>query len=265
MNLEVSEIFASLQGEGHSMGSRALFIRLSTCNLACGVGSLRKEGKATWTCDSQVQMKTFTEYTPADLVSEIEKKFGEDYMNKIFIGDVRIVITGGEPALYGEPIIQFLDMIDKLSAAYQLQVLKLDKNRLRPPIYEVETNGTIFSGSQQFYERFSFVNCSPKLSSSGMPKDKRIVPFALVEIAKHPYSSFKFVISKEDDWNEIRKDFVDTGYINVHPTRIFLMPAGNTREELVESSQIVWRMAMETGCLATTRLQTICFGSKPGI
>ena len=265
MNLEVSEMFQSLQGEGHSMGSRALFIRLSKCNLCCGCGTLRDEGKAAWTCDSQLQMKTFTEYTPADLVSGIEKQFGEEYMNKIFTGEVRIVVTGGEPALYAEPVIQFLDMIDKLAAAYQLQVLKLDKNQLRPPIYEVETNGTIFTGSSQFYERFSFVNCSPKLSSSGMEKAKRIVPFALVEITKHPYSSFKFVVSKDDDWNEIRKDFIDPYLSQIHPTRIFLMPAGNTREELIETSQVVWRMAMETGCLATTRLQCLAWGPKAGI
>jgi len=228
-------------------------------------GNLVGKDGCTWRCDSQLQMKTFTEYTPADLVSEIEKKFGEEYFNKILIGDVRIVVTGGEPALYAEPLAQFLEIMDKLSAVYQLQVLKVDKNQLRPPTYEVETNGTIFSGPQQFYERFSFVNCSPKLESSGMPKDKRIVPFALVEIAKHPYSSFKFVISKPEDWNEIRRDFIDTGYIQVHPTRIFLMPAGNTREELIETSQVVWKMAMETGCLATTRLQSWTWGPKPGI
>ena len=265
MNLEVSEMFASLQGEGHSLGSRALFIRLSKCNLCCGCGTLREEGKAEWTCDSQLQMKTFTEYTPADLVSEIEKKFGEEYMNKIFIGDIRIVITGGEPALYAEPLIQFLDMMDKLAIAYQTQVLKTPQNQLRPPIYECETNGTIFSGALAFYERFSFVNCSPKLASSGMAEDKRIVPFALVEIAKHPYSSFKFVISKKEDWNEIRKSFVDPGYITVHPSRIFLMPAGQTKEDLDVTRPIVWEMAMETGCLATCRLQVETFGAKPGV
>jgi organic radical activating enzyme len=265
MNLEVSEMFASLQGEGHSMGSRALFIRLSKCNLCCGCGDLREKGEATWTCDSQLQMKTFTEYTPADLIVEIEKKFGEEYLNKIFIGDVRVVITGGEPALYAEPLISFLDMIDKMAAAYQTSVLKWPKNALRPPLYEVETNGTIFSGAQQFYERFSFVNCSPKLASSGMAKDKRVVPFALIEIAKYPYSSFKFVISKDTDWNEIRETFIDTGYIQIHQSRIFLMPAGNTLEELAETSKAVWRMAEATGCLATTRLQSITWGPKPGI
>lgn len=265
MKLEVSEMFASLQGEGHSMGCRALFIRLSKCNLCCGCGTLREEGKATWTCDSQAQMAKFTEYTPAELVAEIEKKFGEEYMNKIFTGEVHLVITGGEPALYAEPLIEFTEMIDKLSIGYQTQVLKLPQNQLRPPVYELETNGTVFSGPQQFYEHFSFINCSPKLSSSGMPAEKRLVPFALVEISKHPYSSFKFVISKKEDWNEIRKDFIDKGYLNIHPTRIFLMPAGNTFEELQETSKIVWEMAMETGCLATTRLQTWTFGPKPGV
>ena len=44
-------------------------------------------------------MKNFVEYEPQDLISEIEKKFGAEYMNKILTGEVRIVITGGEPSL----------------------------------------------------------------------------------------------------------------------------------------------------------------------
>lgn len=265
MKLDVSELFSSLQGEGHSLGCRALFIRLSKCNLCCGCGNLLDEGKATWKCDSQLQMSTFTEYEPAELVSEIEKKFGEKYFNEILTGAVRIVVTGGEPAIYAEPLISFLDMMDKLAVSYQTQALKLPQNKLSPPIYEVETNGTIFTGSQEFYQRFSFVNCSPKLASSGMPKDKRLVPFALVEISKHPYASFKFVISKPEDWEEIKQDFIEPGYVDVHPTRIFLMPAGNTREELIETSQVVWKIAEETGCLATTRLQCWTWGPKPGV
>ena len=216
-------------------------------------------------CDSWLQMKNFTEYTPAGLITEIEKQFGEEYINKIFTGEIRIVVTGGEPALYAEPVIQFLDMMDKLAAAYQLQVLKWDRNQLRPPTYEVETNGTIFTGSSQFYERFSFVNCSPKLASSGMAKDKRIVPFALIEITKHPYSSFKFVVSKDEDWNEIRQDFIDPFLSQIHPTRIFLMPAGQTKEDLEETRKVCWRMAEATGCLMTSRLQIETFGAKPGV
>lgn len=265
MKLEISERFDSLQGEGHSLGTQAFFIRLSKCNLACGCGALREKGEATWTCDSQAQMKSFTEFTPADFIPTIEKDFGEEYLNKIFTGEVRIVVTGGEPALYAEPLIELLTMIDKLAIAYQTQVLKVPQNQLRPPIYECETNGTIFTGPLQFYERFSYINCSPKLSSSGMPKDKRIVPFALVEIANHPYSTFKFVISRPEDWDEIQKDFIDTGYIKVPRSRIFLMPAGNTYEEIQQSSKVVWEIAKATGCIATTRLQVITFGSQVGV
>lgn len=35
MNLNIKEIFYSLQGEGANTGIRAIFIRLAGCNLSC--------------------------------------------------------------------------------------------------------------------------------------------------------------------------------------------------------------------------------------
>ena len=76
--LLISSDFYSVQGEGITTGIPAYFIRLSHCNLRCGmssqflnnirkqgpdaledgeifVGDLHEEGKATWTCDSTSQ------------------------------------------------------------------------------------------------------------------------------------------------------------------------------------------------------------------
>ena len=40
--LKVSEIFYSVQGEGITTGVPAVFVRLSGCNLMCGMPNLRK-------------------------------------------------------------------------------------------------------------------------------------------------------------------------------------------------------------------------------
>src|SRR3954466_1926574 len=70
--LKLSESFYSVQCEGVTTGVPAYFIRLTGCNLSCGMstamllkgkktgfqkqgtfqGDLHKEGKATWTCDT---------------------------------------------------------------------------------------------------------------------------------------------------------------------------------------------------------------------
>ena len=53
--LNIAEDFYSVQGEGNTSGVPAYFIRLKACNLMCGGadGSLMKEGKATWWCDTE--------------------------------------------------------------------------------------------------------------------------------------------------------------------------------------------------------------------
>ena len=57
--LNVSEGFYSVQCEGASTGYPAYFIRLKGCNLICGGkgGSLMKQGKATWWCDTEAVWK----------------------------------------------------------------------------------------------------------------------------------------------------------------------------------------------------------------
>jgi len=74
MNLNVNEIFYSLQGEGGRVGEASIFIRLTKCNLACDF------------CDTDfAKGKTMS-------VSEI--------LNEIRVFDCRwIVWTGGEPTL----------------------------------------------------------------------------------------------------------------------------------------------------------------------
>ena len=260
-DLDVSELFYSLQGEGVSLGKSAIFLRLSKCNLCCGCGTLVAEGKATWTCDSQSVMKEYKTKSADDVLEDI-RALGEEVYTGLLLGKIHLIITGGEPALYKEGIARLIALIDKDSVRLQISQSR-DPRAFTPPVYEVETNGTVFSGSSQFYEHFSFVNCSPKLSNSGMPKDKRIVPFALIEISKHPQHFFKFVVSSEDDWKEIKEDFIDTRFAD--PQRIFLMPAGATREEMCNNSAVVWNIAMRERVLATTRLHVVAFSDKKGI
>lgn len=74
MNLNVNEIFYSLQGEGGRTGQASIFIRLAKCNLACSF------------CDTDFErgVKMFLE----EVLKEIEQ-----YNCKW------IIWTGGEPAL----------------------------------------------------------------------------------------------------------------------------------------------------------------------
>lgn len=74
MNLNVNEIFYSLQGEGGRTGQASIFIRLAKCNLACSF------------CDTDFERGV--KMTPGEVLDEINQ-----------YGCKWIIWTGGEPAL----------------------------------------------------------------------------------------------------------------------------------------------------------------------
>ncbi len=74
MNLNVNEIFYSLQGEGGRTGQASIFIRLAKCNLDCSF------------CDTDFERGV--KMTADELLKEINR-----------YGCKWIIWTGGEPAL----------------------------------------------------------------------------------------------------------------------------------------------------------------------
>jgi organic radical activating enzyme len=72
--LKINSIFYTIQGEGSFVGTPAIFIRLSDCNLACSF------------CD--------TEFLSGDQMDE------QEILEEIFNYDCKfIVLTGGEPSM----------------------------------------------------------------------------------------------------------------------------------------------------------------------
>ena len=213
--LLISSDFYSVQGEGKSSGVPSYFVRLGTCNLTCGmsrkftnnllkeqsledgeifVGDLQKEGKATWTCDSTSQwLWRGEEKDPQYLIDRWrEEGVYEDIKN----GTIHIIWTGGEPTLpkHQEAICNFLN----LWTHSDVDITEFN---------EIETNGTCYIGDDLFFNLHQ-INCSPKLSNSGMTEKQRIVPAAIKRIMEHPNYQFKFVISTEEDVQELFRDFV---------------------------------------------------------
>ncbi len=79
LNLNINNIFWTFQGEGKYSGTRALFVRMPFCNLAC-----------SW-CDTE--FNTFTKWD------------GQDFVKKATEEKTRFaVITGGEPMMNKQTI-----------------------------------------------------------------------------------------------------------------------------------------------------------------
>ena len=86
----INDIFYSLQGEGHYVGTPAIFIRFSGCNLHCSF------------CDTDFSF--YQKMSDADIINKVEalrkaEVTPADQMKPM------IVLTGGEPSLQVDSLL----------------------------------------------------------------------------------------------------------------------------------------------------------------
>lgn len=104
--MKIKEIFYTLQGEGQNWGMPSVFVRLGECNLRCTF------------CDTDF-LTGLVEMSVKEVASEIIK---------VAKGCRSIVITGGEPLLQQDMLIQLIDELE---------------TRIHGWYCAIETNGTI--------------------------------------------------------------------------------------------------------------------------
>jgi 7-carboxy-7-deazaguanine synthase len=269
--LNIAESFYSVQCEGHTTGYPAYFIRLKGCNLSCGlstkhllevkntgrgntnsgsfVGDLHKEGTATWTCDTAPIWLFGDETTHKDLV---QKWIDEGIYTWIKQGIVHLIWTGGEPTIpkHQKAIISFLDSLQE------------EKGEICKPYNEIETNGTFYL-EEDLFHRLQQINCSVKLANSGMEENKRIVPEALRRIMEHENYWFKFVISTENDIEEIQRDFIKP--FNIPNQKVIMMPGLDDQDNFHERTRFCLEMAKKYGYIGLTRLHVSAWNKTTGV
>lgn len=251
MSLRVSESFYSVQCEGASTGVPSIFIRLTGCNLMCGGpgGSLMKQGKATWWCDTEAVWKLGKEMSNEDLLNRF-KEFNQ--LDNVLSGRTHLIWTGGEPTMpqHVAGIKEFLTYMD---AEYP-------DNEI---FNEIETNGSIPVPDDFYQNTIHQINCSAKLSNSGMPESMRINKDAIRQVIDHPQGYFKFVISNEPDIAEIEKDFVKP--FDIHWSKVILMPGLDSQKDACERTRFVYEMCIKYGYRGVTRGHVIAWDKLTGV
>ena len=277
--LLISSDFYSVQGEGISSGIPAYFVRLGNCNLTCGMsrlftngllkeasladgeifkGDLELEGKATWTCDSTSQWLWRGENKDFQYLIDQWKEQGiyDDIKN----GTIHIIWTGGEPTIKGhqEAIINFVEYwtdqdpsVRNFYTYYDLETGEVAEKRKTTAFHEIETNGTITIDGPLF-RLIDQINCSPKLSNSGMTAKQRINPEAIERIKQHSNYQFKFVISTEKDMEEIMRDFIKP--FNIPLKNVVIMPGLDDVSDFEERTRFSLEMAKRYRVRGLTRL-----------
>lgn len=227
-NLKVGELFYSVQGEGPTMGRPAVFLRLTGCTLDC-----------VW-CDSAVVWKRKPAITPvAHLVRDIGVLFNEWSCQ-------RLILTGGSPLMQQTGLVALTQAL---------------KQKFPKMVVEVETEGVLrpWGNMAQLVNQF---NVSPKLASSEMPQNRRIVPDTLTWHAKEPKSNFKFVVVSSDDLGEIA---LLAQHYHIANDRIWLMPNASSRATLQLRGPVVAQWAKERGYNYSSRLHIELWDQAVGV
>jgi 7-carboxy-7-deazaguanine synthase len=231
--LRISETFLSLQGEGPSTGQRAVFLRLSGCNLSC-----------TW-CDtpytwdwSRYDRGTETRLaTPPSVAAEIATMAGD--------ATRLLVLTGGEPLLQQGTVARTLDLLR-------------DK---RPSLRcEVETNGTVVPSAHLAARVHRFV-VSPKLANSGIRSRARTHLTALAEFAQQPRAVLKFVVAGPGDLVEAADTAAQADF---GPERVWIMPVATDPQRCLDLMRELASPVLDAGFNLSSRMHLLLWGDIRG-
>lgn len=237
-DLVVSEIFGpTFQGEGPSLGTPCVFLRLGTCNLKC-----------TW-CDTKYTWDFASgNYDPGEELHRMSTESVLLQLQKLAGGKVTLLVISG-----GEPLLQQTKLRELVESLHWQGGWRI----------EVETAGTIapdLPGVTTF-------NVSPKLLHSGNDWNLSYKPDVLRKFVQLPEMGhtkivFKFVVTCVADLEEVELSFVER--FGIPQKSVYIMPEGITAGTLVKTSKAIAAEVLDRGWNLTTRLHILVWGNARG-
>ncbi len=289
-----SEIFHSIQGEGHYTGVPTAWIRFFLCNLQCnGFGQKdptdpstyelpfedfdvdsvqRVEDLPVWDkgCDSSYTWakkfkKLMGQATPTELADKLVNVIRTDsnpegkFLHPLSKQHQHLCFTGGEPL-----------MVTGQAASVGIY-RALEKQNNLPGSMTFETNGTQtlrepFKEWVRHIDTEVFFSVSPKLFTvSGEKTEKAIKPDNVAEYYKLSKSGqLKFVVGGTDrEWKELEATigkFRDAGV----EWPVWVMPTGAREEEQTDTAGKVAEKAFKKGYNVAARVHVYLFGNAIG-
>ena len=248
--LEVNEIFGpTIQGEGKFVGNPSIFIRFGKCNFRCEGFAVIYEtpsGIKKCSCDSFYAVDPefkdqWHKMTKDEIINEVKK------LEPFYKTD--IVITGGEPLIYWNNQ-EFQEVLEH----YILNGYKVT----------IETNASLNIDFTKEYQKELIFSMSVKLSNSLEPLKKRVNAETLKRIISNTHESYlKFVISKE--FITKAKNEIESISSIIPDCEIYLMPMGDSADEINKHSESVINMAIESGYKYCDRLHIRVWDNKRGV
>jgi organic radical activating enzyme len=277
MNIKVSELFYSVQGEGRFMGVPSIFLRTYGCNFTCqGFGMPRGElsHEAADIASKAIEFKeykslplvstgcdSYASWHPAfkDLSPMVDTKgLAESIVDLLPFKQWReehLVITGGEPLLGWQRA--YPDLLEHESMRGCKDIT-------------FETNGTMrltekfkeYLSVRSGHTEFTF-SVSAKLPAAGEPWKDAIKPKVVCDYENYGYVYLKFVVATEEDIQDALKatqEYRDAGFQGP----VYLMPVGGVESVYSLNNKTVALAAMKHGLRYSDRLQVPLFKNEWG-
>jgi 7-carboxy-7-deazaguanine synthase len=228
--MRISEVFATIQGEGILSGVPSLFIRVSGCNLRC-----------VW-CDTP-----YTSWSPEGEEWSVERLVA---WTSGFPPYRHIVLTGGEPMLFAESV--------SLTRALRERGFHIT----------VETAGTVWQDVACDLMSISpkLANSTPAEREGGRwvatHERLRHNPAVLRALTSGYDYQLKFVVAEASDLEEVR---VIRRLVDAPADRVLLMPEGVTPGVLAGRAEWLVEICKAEGYRFCPRVHVMLYGNRRGV
>lgn len=211
-----------IQGEGNLIGKKMLLFRVAGCSLRCK------------SCDSTHSWKKESDisYTVEEFRYYINIERSKRHFDMV-------MITGGEPALYKD----FLYDVFRICSNFKFQVED--------------------AGNTSWYDFRNFDNVyfsfSPKIGA--LQDSTNITDWNAFNHL--PINWIAKIVVEKNDWENNYKSIKDfQEKYNIPNNKIWLMPFGVHREEVIEQSQFLIDKSFEEGFNFSPRLHVLIYDNK---
>ena len=158
-NLNLCEVFVSIQGEGPYIGTKQIFVRLAGCNLACNYCDTAWSWDIPDTFDVELDGFQKQYANPAHPIL-----IAEDIIKHMPTNTYAVSVTGGEPLLQAEALQSFLPIIQaKTKTLLETNgTLPAQLSKVLPwvDIISMDIKLPAFSGKDLLKEHYEFLRLS---------------------------------------------------------------------------------------------------------
>lgn len=238
--IPVMEIFPAIQGEGMVAGKKTIFVRTANCDYSCDWC----DSAFTW---NSTEKDTITMYDGVELADELFRQF--PLINDVHYAFEHVTISGGNPALIGKPMEEFIARLH----AFGIKVA-------------LETQGSIW---RDWFTSIDELTISPKPPSSLMKTNFVVLDKMISDLDQYGVNhSLKVVVFDEADYEyavDIHKRYPYVPfYLSVGNTDS--LEEGDISGRLLNKLEELWDMVMNdhrmNDVVTLPQLHTLVYGNK---